>query len=169
MTNQEMTARLKSLFSDIEIKERFHNQIESRVSAQMINGFLTIAKSEGFEHLSNLTCVDWIDQNEFHVTYNLWSYKYKIQMTVKVALPRNKAEVPTIHGIWPQAQVYEQEIHEMFGVNFIGNPNLEPLFLHNWKDLPPLRKDFDTREYSIRAYGAEVKENEGGPSCHSQN
>jgi NADH-quinone oxidoreductase subunit C len=41
----------------------------------------------------------------------------------------------------------------MFGVRFTGNPDLSPLFLHNWKDIPPLRKDFNTVEYAGEAYG----------------
>ncbi|MCK5399847.1 NADH-quinone oxidoreductase subunit C, partial [bacterium] len=56
-------------------------------------------------------------------------------------------------------QVYEQEIHEFFGIEFAGNPDLSPLFLHNWKEIPPMRKDFDTEEYSKRAF--DVGEREG--------
>ena len=47
-----------------------------------------------------------------------------------------------------------------FGIVFKGNPDLSPLFLHNWKDLPPLRKDFDTEEYSYGAFDVGSREGE---------
>ena len=112
-------------------------------------------KSLGFEHLSNITCVDWIEQTRFDVTYNLWSYRHKVHAVVKAQVRRDNPEMPTLMNVWPQAQVYEREVHEMFGVRFIGNPDLSPLFLHNWKDMPPLRKDFDTEKYARKAYGVE--------------
>ena len=110
-------------------------------------------KSLGFEHLSNITCVDWLIHNRFDVTYNVWSYTHRIHAVVKVGVGRDEPEVPTVLNVWPQAEAYEREIHEMFGVRFAGNPDLSPLFLHNWRDIPPLRKDFDTVEYASKAYG----------------
>ena len=31
---------------------------------------------------------------------------------------------------------------------FDGNPDLKPLILENWKEMPPMRKDFDPQKYS---------------------
>ena len=153
MTNKEMAQRLVSLLPDIRVRERFVNRLEIKTDAKMIPGVLVLMKSEGFEHLSNITCVDWIGENRFDVTYNLWSYKHRLHAVIKAGVPRNEPAVPTAKDVWPHAQVYEREIHEMFGVCFHGNPDLSPLYLHNWHDIPPLRKDFDTEEYSRRAYG----------------
>jgi NADH-quinone oxidoreductase subunit C len=158
MTNREMADLLKSHFPGAAVSPRFHNQIELVVEAVQIPAVLAAMKSAGFEHLSNITCVDWIEYNRFDVTYNLWSYTHRLHAVVKARVSRESVggknpEVPTALHIWPQAQVYEREIHEMFGVAFTGNPDLSPLFLHNWQDMPPLRKDFDTVEYSRRAYG----------------
>ena len=33
-------------------------------------------------------------------------------------------------------------------VVFDGNPDLKPLILENWKEMPPMRKDFDPQKYS---------------------
>ncbi len=156
MTNRDMAAKIAGGWSDAEAVPRFHNQIEVTCgNPDTIAGMLHYIQSLGFEHMSNLTCVDWLEENRFDVTYNLWSYKYKIQATVKAGIDRGEPKIPTVMDVWPQAQAYEQEIHEMFGVDFIGNPDLSSLFLHNWKDIPPLRKDFDTEAYSKEAYGAQ--------------
>jgi len=51
-------------------------------------------------------------------------------------------------GLWPTARFYERDIHEFFGVKFDGNDDMKPLILENWKDIPPMRKDFDPHKFS---------------------
>ncbi len=148
-----MARKLRRLLAGSTVNERYGNRLEVITDGPHAVSALVILKSSGFEHLSNITCVDWIDEHRMDVTYNLWSYTHRLHAVVKAQAHRDALEVPTTGEIWPQAQVYEREIHEMFGVEFTGNPDLSPLFLHNWRDMPPLRKDFDTEEYSRRAYG----------------
>jgi len=158
MTNSEMAQQVQSHFPKSSVASRFHNQLEVVTDAAQAPAVLATMKSLGFEHLSNITCVDWIKYNRFDVTYNVWSYQHRIHAVVKVSVERRVnsgegPEVPTALHVWPQAQAYEREVHEMFGIIFAGNPDLSPLFLHNWQDIPPLRKDFDTEKYSRQAYG----------------
>lgn len=163
MNNKDMAEKIKTLSPESVVNTKYDNQLEVIVNSETITSVLTMMKAVGFEHLSNLTCVDWIKENRFDVTYNLWSYSKKVHAVVKAGVNRQKPSIATIMELWPQAQVYEREIHEMFGVNFDGNPNLSPLFLHNWQDIPPLRKDFDTEAYSRKAYKLEeVAENDNG-------
>jgi NADH-quinone oxidoreductase subunit C len=151
-----MVGQLQDHFPESTVTSRFHNQIELIVQGGQVPAVLATLKSLGFEHLSNITCVDWIKYDRFDVTYNLWSYQHRLHAVVKAGVGRSGdegPEVPTALHVWPQAQAYEREIHEMFGIRFTGNPDLSPLFLHNWRDLPPLRKDFNTEEYATQAYG----------------
>jgi NADH-quinone oxidoreductase subunit C len=101
----------------------------------------------GFDHLSDVTCVDYIDEGEFELIYHLWSHPKKIRCNVKVRIPRDSPVTHTVMDIWLGAQMHERENHELFGVKFEGNPDLSPLFLEDWDEIPPFRKDFDTREY----------------------
>ena len=155
MTNKEIVLKISEIHPNVSVSPRFHNQIVAVTERTHVLGLLITMKSLGFEHLSNITCVDWIKKARFDVTYNLWSYQHKAHAVVKAQLKRDNPEMPTLMNVWLQAQVYEREVHEMFGVHFDGNPDLSPLFLHNWKDIPPLRKDFDTEEYARKAYGVE--------------
>ena len=148
-----MAEKLQSHFPGVAVAAKYSNQLEVIAEAGSIASLLAVMKSLGFEHLSNITCVDWITLGRFDVTYNVWSYTHRVHAVVKVGVDRYGPEVPTVLQVWPQAQPYEREIHEMFGIRFTGNPDLSPLFLHNWKDIPPLRKDFDTVEYAGKAYG----------------
>ncbi|MCD6380819.1 MAG: NADH-quinone oxidoreductase subunit C, partial [Candidatus Odinarchaeota archaeon] len=50
-------------------------------------------------------------------------------------------------GIWPNAEMHEREVWELFGIYFKGNHMLKPLFMEDWSGPPPLRKDFDLHGY----------------------
>jgi NADH-quinone oxidoreductase subunit C len=66
---------------------------------------------------------------------------------VQTFIDRENASLPTMHKIWPQAEIMEREMHEMFGVDFPGHPTLIDFALEFWNDLPPMRRDFDTLEF----------------------
>ncbi len=100
-----------------------------------------------FQHLSLISCVDWIEEKQFELVYFFWSYTRKVMILVKIRLDRDNPRFVTIRPLWRQAQTYEREIHEMFGVHFEGNPNLTPFLLEDWDNMPPMRRDFDTRQY----------------------
>ena len=110
-------------------------------------------KDMGFDHCSDVTCVDYINEGEFEIIYHLWSHSKKIRGIVKTRIPRESPSIKSIVDLWVGAQIHEREGHEMFGIEFEGNPNLTPLFLEDWEELPPFRKDFDIREYVREYYG----------------
>ena len=143
--------QFKNISGSLTIKN--NNELELLVEPYELLNVIILIKHLGFHHLSCISCIDWIDKNIFSVVYNCWSYEHTLRIFIKTDINRNDPELTTISDLWPHAQVYEQEIHEMFGVRFNGNPELGPLFLYEWKDIPPLRKDFDSKEYSRRVYG----------------
>lgn len=109
-------------------------------------------KEKGFRHLSLITCVDWIEEGEFELVYHLASYQDGIHAMIKVRIDRTNPTYLSITPLFENAQTYEREIHEMFGVEFVGNVRLTPFLLTNWQEIPPMRKDFDTKEYSERMF-----------------
>ncbi len=76
---------------------------------------------------------------------------------VKTRIPRDNPVQDTLLPLWDQAQTYEREIHEMFGIKFEGNPRLTPFILEDWEGIPPMRKDFDSRKYSQIIYDREAE------------
>jgi NADH-quinone oxidoreductase subunit C len=163
VSREELVRKLSRLSAHYEVSPRYSNQIEMRIPAAENTSVLSYCKTIGFTHLSNIACIDWIADDRFELLYNLWSYLHKIHLTLKVRIPREEPVAMSVLSQWPQAQVYEQEVHEFFGVVFEGNPDLGPLFLHNWLDMPPMRKDFDSEEYSRQAYGFLDDNGEGRP------
>lgn len=120
-------------------------------SDQLVSG-LNYLKSQGYTHLATISCVDWVDQNEFELVYHLFSYKDKINISVKTRIDRDLSKFVTIKNLWGVAQYYERDIHDFFGIEFEGNDDMEELILENWNDIPPMRKDFNTRNYVDEKY-----------------
>ena len=73
-------------------------------------------------------------------------------ITLRVRVPRDNASVPAVSEIIPSAEVFERELHEMFGVEVIGLRNPEKLYLpDDWPDgVYPMRKDFDPQVLDAR-------------------
>ena len=110
-------------------------------------------KEQGFEHLSAISVVDWVEEGIYEITYHVWSQKDKVLVTLKTSINRQKAVIDSVIPVWDRsAGIHERELHELFGVNFEGNPDLAPLFLEDWEGPAPFRKDFDWREYTREKY-----------------
>lgn len=119
------------------------------VEPENVHRVLSHLKHIGFTQLSLLTCIDWIEQNQFQLVFILLNWDNGVHLLVRAMLDRDNPEFTTVTDIYPGAIYYEREVHEFFGVHFRGNPTYQkPLFLERWDDLPPLRKDFDPQAYS---------------------
>jgi NADH-quinone oxidoreductase subunit C len=155
----EITSLLKSKFPDSLLNVASEDKrITLLVKKEELHQILTQLKDTGFNHLSDVTAVDYIDEQEFELIYHLWAHQEKIRAIVKVRIPREVPTVKSVVDLWTGAQIHERENHELFGINFEGNPNLSPLFLEDWEEIPPFRKDFDTRKYVKEKYYSEEEE-----------
>lgn len=64
---------------------------------------------------------------------------------LKVALAENDLHVPTFTKLFPNANWYERETWDLFGITFDGHPNLRRIMMpQTWKG-HPLRKDYPAR------------------------
>jgi NADH:ubiquinone oxidoreductase subunit C len=74
--------------------------------------------------------------------YHLAFDKDGILVSVRTLAEKPEIKMPTFSDMIPGAEWIEREIHEMFGVDFIGHPNLERLLLpDDWEEgVYPFRK-----------------------------
>lgn len=63
-------------------------------------------------------------------------------VTIKVDLPDEDLSLPTWIPVYPGANWHEREAAEMFGIDFVGHPNLRKLYLPGDFKGNPMRKDF---------------------------
>ncbi len=153
---QSLKEHLVSAFDEIQVDIPEKDRILIHVKKETILSMLSFLKDRGYTHLGLISCVDWIDKKVFELVYILSAYmqndaKYtdneKINIILKTRIPRDNAVFLSVIPIFENAEPYEREIHELFGIHFEGHPRLTPLFLEREYEIPPFRKDFDTRKY----------------------
>ena len=88
---------------------------------------------------------DGLPDAGFSVFYHLVSYARNADLRLKVALPAEGPQVPTITGLWPAADWYEREVWDMFGIGVEGHPDLRRILMPPWWEGHPLRKEAPSR------------------------
>jgi len=100
-----------------------------------------------YKTLNAITCTDWIEEGHFALTYILTTEDRKHTFMIQTMVNRENTQVETFSHEFKQAEIMERDLHEMYGIDFIGNENLKELSLENWVHTPPLRREFDTLEF----------------------
>jgi len=147
MTNKKLKKDLESTFKDIQVIVPEDARLSITVRKEDALTILNFLKDKGYGHLALISCVDWIKENKFELVYIVTSYREKLQIILKTRISRTIPEFKTVIPIFKNAEPYERELHELFGIKFEGNQRLIPLFLEREYKVPPFRKDFDTRKY----------------------
>ncbi|MXS18928.1 NADH-quinone oxidoreductase subunit C/D [Pseudomonas oryzihabitans] len=89
---------------------------------------------------------------DFTVFYHLLSIDRNSDVMLKVALSVNDLRLPTATGIFPNANWYEREVLDMYGIHFDGHPLPKRMLMaDNWQG-HPLRKDYPARATEFDPY-----------------
>ena len=148
MTNaSEVLSSIQSAFpgtvleSRVESDWRLWATIDSK---KILDVCKHLSSKLDFDHYSGAAGVDWIARNEMEVVEIMASHgAHQVVAMLKVKTPRENPSVKSLTGLYWNANWYEREIWEMFGINFEGHPEQYPLLLPDelvgaW----PWRKDF---------------------------
>jgi Ni,Fe-hydrogenase III component G len=115
---------------------------ERRVFIEMshlcLRAAVAFLKNNGFSQLSAITGSQ-TDDKLIELLYHF--DKAGSLFTLRMLLPEKECSIPTISDIIPGALLYEREIHDLYGIDFIGHPSLQKLVLPDeWNDQSfPLR------------------------------
>jgi NADH-quinone oxidoreductase subunit C len=100
--------------------------------------------ADGFDRLDLLTAVDRPRAGRIEVVIHLLRRPAGgglDQVWGHTLLDREAPVLESVTAVLPAAAWHEREIHEMFGVEVRGHPDLKPLLLHGIDGPPPLLKD----------------------------
>lgn len=78
----------------------------------------------------------------FAVVYHLLSTVYNHRVRLKVFLPGEPPQLPSVINIWQSADWYEREAFDLFGIVFDGHPDLRRILTDYGFIGHPFRKDF---------------------------
>ena len=110
-----------------------------------------------FTTISDITAVDFPTRDQrFEVVYNLLSIRHNSRIRVKTYADE-AAPVPSITSLYDGANWYEREVYDLFGVFFVGHPDLRRIMTDYGFDGHPLRKDFPLTGYTEIRYDEEKK------------
>jgi NADH-quinone oxidoreductase subunit C len=116
--------------------------------------WLQTTPGQEFDYLTDVTAVEYRDpERPLEVVWQLRSLRRRADLRIKVALDKRlPLEVPTCWDLWKGADWLEREVYDMFGVTFVGHPDLRRILMwETYAEGHPLRKDFPLRGHFSRA------------------
>ncbi len=96
------------------------------------------------DHLKDLCGVDYLNKKDvrFEVVYNLYSIRHHHMIRLRAEVPENDPTIQSVTPIWAGANWHERECFDMFGITFIGHPDMRRILMpEDWEGYP-LRKDY---------------------------
>ena len=134
-----------------------------------VSGFLRDEPSLRYDMLAELNGVDYLNfpgaTHRFGVNYGLTSVPGNNRLWLKVFLDPSRdtspgvdvrdeevmisgdpgLKVDSVTSVWPGAEWMEREVYDMFGIIFVGHPDLRRILTWNGYGSYPLRKDYPLR------------------------
>jgi NADH-quinone oxidoreductase subunit C len=146
-TENGMVDDLKKALGDdlLESKVQRARRIYVKVKAGSHRKAIQYMKDNwGLYHLTTISGAD-LGEN-FEVIFHF--FVKNVVVNLRTEVPRSKPRLETITDIIPGSTLYEREVHDMFGIDFKGHPNLIRLELSDdWPEgVYPLRKDWKSPE-----------------------
>lgn len=130
-----------------EEKSHYH---QFRIHGRDAHGLLRFLRDDAeleFSMFIDLTCVDYLrypveQPGRFAVVYTLLSPSLGIRIQVKAFVPGEDPRLPSVTDLYAGAEWTEREVWDMYGVEFMGHPDLRRILMPDDYEGHPLRKDY---------------------------
>ncbi|MBI4927650.1 MAG: NADH-quinone oxidoreductase subunit C [Anaerolineae bacterium] len=125
--------------------EEFRGEVTLVIASEhIVEAVKTLRDEFFFNQLVDVTAVDYYPQEtpRFHVVYHLRSLGETLVICLRSPLDGNAPHHPTVEKLFPNANWYEREVFDMFGITFTGHSDMRRIIMpYDWQG-HPLRKDF---------------------------
>ncbi len=144
MRLDEMNSAVTARFPRIMPEENSACLVVPKEELCAVGAFL---RSEPFD-FDDLNCATAVDRRtSLELVYMLYSTAKRHELTLKVRLEAAKPSVESLTGLWRSADWFEREIYDLFGIAFIGHPDLKRILNPDDWQGHPLRKDYSHPDF----------------------
>ncbi len=138
--------------------------------AQVVDvlSFLKNGISQPYKMLFDLTAIDERSRGhretqpeaDFTIVYHLLSFERNQDVRIKVPLVGEYPSLASISGVWSNANWYEREVWDMFGIKFENHPHMERILMPRTWQGHPLRKEHPARATEMGPFQLPVEKQE---------
>ena len=118
-------------------------------------------RDEGCIVCIDVTAVDYLENpkrdlpiaikpERFEIVINLLSHASRERIRLRVQVPEDDPSLPTLFDIYPGSEALEREVHDLFGINFDGHPDMTRILMPEEWNGYPLRKDYDVGQIPVQ-------------------
>ena len=151
---KNLLSKLKKSFGRKIVRSKNHlSEITIVIDPSNLHDILKSLRDQKefhFKQLIDLCSIDYmdypseqVDQRRFAIVYHLLSISNNQRLRVKSFIKDNDfPTIQTVIDLWPNADWYEREAFDLFGVMFIDHPDLRRILTDYGFIGHPFRKDF---------------------------
>lgn len=143
--NQHLQNAVNAIQKRFNAESRsFRDQITLMVKPdQIIAACRTLRDEFSFNVLTDETAVDYWERKHprYEVVYQLHSREHGTRLFLRTSVAEENPSLPSMTAVYSNANWYEREIWDLFGIHFEGHPDLRRLLLPKDWEGHPLRKD----------------------------
>jgi len=161
----DMVAALRQAFGDL-IRDSHEHCGDATVVVQREDALEVLRELRdrpefAFNFLIDVTAVDYLGRTpRFEVVYHLFSLPKNQRLRVKIGVSEPDPWVYSVLPLWKAANWLEREAWDMFGIRFVGHPDLRRILLYEQFVGHPLRKDYPVTQRQPIIPEREVVEND---------
>jgi NADH-quinone oxidoreductase subunit C len=121
----------------------FRDRATLVVAPAKVRDVLGSLREKGFRALMSVHGTDYYpEEPRLGVLYELLDMHEVDRITVKVRVPTDAPNLPSVTPDWPTADFHEREVYDLFGVVFDGHPDLRRILMPEDYEGHPQRRDF---------------------------
>jgi NADH-quinone oxidoreductase subunit C len=130
---------------------RFRDNLRFFVPPARLTELLSVLRDRcGFNMLAELGGTDYLGspgrtRARFEVHYVLRNLATGERLVVKAGVDDPDPSLPSAVPLWPGADWMEREVFDLFGIRFLGHPDLRRILMPEEFAAYPLRKDYPLR------------------------
>ncbi len=136
----ELSDKFPDAVFDVDVPSP--NRAIARFEPGKVKEIMQFLLDKGFDHLSCISGVDY-PPDKMELVYHVTSYSGPLVITLKASVPRDDPNIDSLCDIYWNANWYERETYELYGIKFNDCPYLKVLLLtEEMEGEWPLRKDY---------------------------